>query len=64
LAHDDDDGYVTTAATVDKDTMRLITSIPWESGVVITNLTTSEQKNIQIRELGVVEKIALKMVNL
>lgn len=60
MAHDDSDGYVSTAASVDKDRMCLITSIPWECGLVSINLTTGEKEVIKIKELGVVSEIKSK----
>jgi serine/threonine protein kinase len=57
---ENDGGYVTTAATVDEEKMRLITSIPWKSGLVSTNLKTKEQQALEIKNLGVVSKIKAK----
>ena len=44
-------------AVIDKDKMYLLTSIPWECGIVATDLVTGDQQTINIRELGVVQSI-------
>lgn len=49
-----------SAASVDVEKMSLLTSIPWNCGIVATDLFTGNQRTININELGVVGKIRAK----